>query len=527
MRRSLARATAACAAHALALVLGTSVAPATVDEKPPAEAGDTASVGAGSGRVEPDDVFAAAHSGTGRVEVESASWTYVDRAFPDRAYDGARTRSVGIGHLEWDRAYTRRVLFRFPVESAPGSVVESAVLRAEVVWSYDCVGDSLLQAHSVDPFHTGSTWNDQPTARALLDTRSVTGGQASCPVNGGVEFDVTEAYRWAVRRGESHVHLLLRERDESQSAAWRRLDVQDAPPVLMVDHGEPRARAKAVAHDGRALEPVPSRTTEGLAPSDDLSPRAGESDEVRVHEPPLGGPRWSGGEPARFRRGERAGRPAASGDRGGQVEDTIPTARGPPRSTPKEDDGFSPDVAPIGAEGTRRWRSEGAGRTVPGAPRWGGIRWWSRKSCHRRAGHGAGWPIVAGARSTPMRGAFVPRSDVSEAESGGALRREVEAARNRLCAWAPHGRVPGRRRCAGSLGPEGPPVPRPTSCADRPVSPPRFQWALPATAGVGATTRPSTRLSRFRSPARDPTRNSPTVRRGRSTRSPRTRVPRG
>lgn len=377
MRRSLARATAACAAHALAFALGTSVAPATADEKPPAEAGDTASAGAESGRVESGDVLAAAHADTERVEVESASWTYVDRAFPDRAYDGARTPSVGIGHLEWDRSYTRRALFRFPVESAPGSVVESAVLRAEVVWSYDCVGDSLLQAHSIDPFHTGSTWNDQPKARALLDTRSVTGGQASCPVNGGVEFDVTEAYRWAVRRGESHVHLLLRERDESQSAAWRRLDVEDAPPVLRVDHGEPRARAKAVAHDGRALEPAPSRTTEGLTSSDDLSPRAGESDEARVRDLALSGPHRVGGGPVRFRRGERTGHPAASDDRRGRVEDTIPMARGPPRTTPKEEDGFSPDVAPVRAEGTRRWRSEGAGRTVPGASRWGGVRWWS------------------------------------------------------------------------------------------------------------------------------------------------------
>lgn len=462
MRRSLARATAACAAHALAFALGTSVAPATADEKPPAEAGDTASIGAGSGRVESDDVFAAGHSDAGRVEVESSSWTYVDRAFPDRAYDGAETSSVGIGHLEWDRAYTRRALFRFPVESAPDSVVESVVLRAEAVWSYDCVGDSVLQLHRVDPFQPGSTWNDQPTARALLDTRSVPGGQASCPVNGGVEFDVTEAYQWAVRRGESHVHLLLRERDESESAAWRRFDVEDAPPVLRVDHGEPWARAKAVARDGRALEPVPSRTMEGPTPSDDLSPWAGESDEARVHEQPLGDPRRIGGEPARFRRGERVGHPAASGDRGGQVEDTIPTARGPPRSTPEEDDGFSPDVAPVRAEGTRRWRSEGAGRIVPGAPRWGGsgggqgVVSSPRRSQSRVVDRG-------GARSAPMREVFVPRSDVPETEPGGALCREVEAARNRLCAWAPHRRVPGRHRCAGSIGPEGPRRTHPTS----------------------------------------------------------------
>lgn len=334
MRRSLARATAACAAHALAFALGTGIAPATADEELPTNAGDTAAVGEGAPvPVASDDAFAPVSSGADRVEVESTSWTYVDRAFPDRAHDGVETEteSVGTGHLEWDRAYTRRALFRFPVESEAESFVESAVLRAEVVWSYDCAGDSVLQLHRVDPFHTGATWNDQPTSRALLDTRSVRGGQASCPVDGGVEFDVTEAYRWAVEQDETHVHLLLRERDESASSAWRRFDVEDDPPALRVDHGTPRAPAKAVAHDGRAPERAPFRTTEGPAPSDDLSLWAGESAPGHVHALVLGDPRRVGGERVRFHRGERNGYPTAPDDHWGQGEDTLPTARGPPR----------------------------------------------------------------------------------------------------------------------------------------------------------------------------------------------------
>lgn len=156
MRRSLARATAACAAHALAFALGTGIAPATADEELPTNAGDTAAVGEGSSApVASEDAFAPVRSGESRVEVESTSWTYVDRAFPDRAHDGVETESVGTGHLEWDRAYTRRALFRFPVEFEPDGFVESAVLRAEVVWSYDCAGDSILQLHRVDPSTPG------------------------------------------------------------------------------------------------------------------------------------------------------------------------------------------------------------------------------------------------------------------------------------------------------------------------------------------------------------------------------------
>ena len=490
MRRSLARATAACTAHALAFALGAVVVQATADEELPANAGGTDSAGEGPrGPVEFDDASDSARSGAGRTEAESTSWTYVDRAFPDRAYDGVETASVGVGHLEWDRAYTRRALFRFPVGSDPDGLVESAVLRADAVWSYDCRGDSELQLHRVDPFDTGATWNDQPAARELLDTRSVSGGRASCPVDAGVEFDATEAYRWAVEQGRSHVHLSLREGDESESAAWRRFDVQDDPPVLRVDRGEPEVRAEdatrdagAVTDGGHPVAPEPSRGTE------DHSLRAGEIGEVRVQNPVLGGPRRGGGELLRSHRGGRGGEPTASDDRRRRGEDTLPRARGPPLATARGDSGFSPGVAPVRAQRTGRSRSVGVGRTVHGAPQWGGGPEAAGEPCHRRNGHVAGWPIAVAARSEPKREAYVPpKSDVAGAGYRRALRREAEAARTRLCAWAPHGRVPGRLRCAGSTPPHGPataPVPA------APGTPGRARRAARAGGGAPRRSRP-------------------------------------
>lgn len=327
MRRSLTRATAVLATYALALSLG-GAATATADYKASASTDGAAGSGALSG--EPgrtpsadggeheqagslstsvtDTSFASVRSGRGRTEAESSLWTYVDRAFPDRTHDGAGTASVGIGRLAWDRVYTRRALFRFPVALDPDTVVDSAVLRAEAVWSYDCDSNSSVQLHQVDPFRNEVTWNEQPAARALLDTRKVRGGRAACPVSGGVEFDVTGAVQRAVDNGEPHLHLRLAERDESGTTAWRRFDVEDDPPVLVVDHSAPRTPGtdsgppdvptdvpdgprdgtavtgpsgdRDAVHDEDAQDPSPPRSVEGVALSGGTVPVIGGTDGV-------------------------------------------------------------------------------------------------------------------------------------------------------------------------------------------------------------------------------------------------------
>lgn len=391
MRRPPARATAACAAYALVLSLGTA-APAAADEEAPAATGGTAAPGergaawerggdpggtaaadeetrgptGDRGASAADGSNAPARLGGDRTEAGSSLWTYVDHAFPDRSYSGTETASVGTGRLAWDRVYTRRSLFRFPVEPTPGTTVESAVLRVQVVWSYDCGSDSHMQLHRVDPFDGGASWDGQPTVRALLDTRNVRGGRAECPVNGGVEFDVTEAYRQAAENGEPHLHLRLAERDESGSTAWRRFDVEDDPPVLVVDHRAPRTPGTASAPsgppgdspDGAAdagpsgdPDPVqdedspalfPTRLEKGPTPADGHLPPAGGSDGVRV-QGRVGrvfADRFrTGGAHSPSLRRERADRPTSLGGhrhrRRGR--NTVPGPRGPPATAPAAD----------------------------------------------------------------------------------------------------------------------------------------------------------------------------------------------
>ncbi|WP_017574426.1 LamG-like jellyroll fold domain-containing protein [Nocardiopsis kunsanensis] len=176
------------------------------------------------------------------VSASRPNWAYVDRAFANQAYYNPSVESVGVGRVEWDRVYTRRALFQFTVMGRtehPNTIIESATLRTEVEWAYDCNSDSHIQLHRTDAFDGSTTWNNQPTVREHQDTQNVTGGWAQCPSSSGVEFDATDAYQWGLDNDASHINLRLKERDESGTTAWRRIDTSDTPPVLVVDYNHP------------------------------------------------------------------------------------------------------------------------------------------------------------------------------------------------------------------------------------------------------------------------------------------------
>src|SRR5699024_11420536 len=109
-----------------------------------------------------------------------------------------------------------------------------------------CTTRSPIQLPWVAPVGPGPTRSARPTAQPLLDTRSIQGGKGTCPDEDGVEFDATQAYQRAVDNGESHLHLRLKERDESGTTAWHRFPVADTPPVLVVDHATPHTGATTV-----------------------------------------------------------------------------------------------------------------------------------------------------------------------------------------------------------------------------------------------------------------------------------------
>ena len=176
------------------------------------------------------------------VSASRPNWAYVDRAFPNQAYYNPSVDSVGVGRVEWDRVYTRRAFFQFTMMARtehPNTIIESATLRTEVDWAYDCNSDSHVQLHRTDAFNGSTTWNNQPTVREHQDTQNVTGGWAQCPSSSGVEFDATDAYRWGLDNDASHINLRLKERGESGTSAWRRFDTSDTPPVLVVDYNHP------------------------------------------------------------------------------------------------------------------------------------------------------------------------------------------------------------------------------------------------------------------------------------------------
>ncbi|MFW6639097.1 DNRLRE domain-containing protein [Nocardiopsis algeriensis] len=492
MRRSLTRATAACAASALALALW-AAAPVAAAEEPPSAGAPIAAAesphgqhpGNGAGTTPADDRPGPAHADGEAVEIGSDSWTYVDRAFPDKAYDGTESASVGTGRLAWDRVYTRRALFRFPVDA--GAPVDSAVLRVETVWSYDCHSDAHVQLHQVDPFGSGTTWNDQPAERALLDTRSVRGGRSSCPVSGGVEFDVTEAYRQAAAEGEPFLHLRLKERDESGSAGWRRFGAGDTGPVLAIEPGTaPAPDPGASAESSDAPRQVADRPQElaTAGPADrtpaqpaTTPPRRGTApgftgtENVHIRPPAPADPHRNGGGQARSTRWDRTGRPTAP-EHGRQQDGDVPhRPRGPPTPSRSGTAQRCPDhTAPVERRRHRLlpMRPSAGRRSAPAATRGDAGEPIPERRGERRFEDGR-----PGSRSTPQRpsralgrqrrqrGAreegpsAADTGHVRTAGPGGALPTETAAVRIPPCGWAPHG-GPGRRR-----------QPHPRCCAAR------------------------------------------------------------
>ncbi|MGW5877019.1 LamG-like jellyroll fold domain-containing protein [Nocardiopsis terrae] len=213
------------------------------------------------------------------VNASRPNWAFVDRAYPNQAYfNDSREDSVGVGRIEWDRVYTRRAFFQFTMMGRtmhPNTIINSATLRTEVDWAYSCNSNSYVQLQRVDAFNSKTTWNNQPSTRGgVLDTQNVTGGWATCPSTSGVEFDATDAYKWGLDNDASHIYLRLKERNESGTSAWRRFDVKDKPPVLVVDYNHPPQK------------PVTSTLSDslgGVCSTDADQPRLVNDTEIRLN----------------------------------------------------------------------------------------------------------------------------------------------------------------------------------------------------------------------------------------------------
>ncbi|MFL1380182.1 LamG-like jellyroll fold domain-containing protein [Nocardiopsis protaetiae] len=176
------------------------------------------------------------------VSANRPNTAYVDKTFPNQSYFNKK-ESVGVGYYSGgEGTFTRRAFMQFTVmgrTAHPNTIINSATLRTEVAWAYNCNSNSNVQLHRTDAFTSKTTWNNQPTARTLLDTQNVKGGWATCPATSGVEFNATTAYKWGVDNSASHIYLRLKEQNESATSAWRRFDFKNKPPVLVVNYNHP------------------------------------------------------------------------------------------------------------------------------------------------------------------------------------------------------------------------------------------------------------------------------------------------
>ncbi|WP_433701050.1 LamG-like jellyroll fold domain-containing protein [Nocardiopsis sp. CA-288880] len=184
------------------------------------------------------------------VSASRPNWAYVDQAYRNQTYYNRNIDSVGVGRFVDTATYIRRAFFQFTVmarTNQANTTINSATLRTEVDWAYNCNSNSYIQLHRTDAFNSKTTWNNQPTSRTLQDTQNVRGGWATCPSSSGVEFDATNAYKWGVDNDSSHIYLRLKERDESAVTAWRRFNVKNKPPVLVVNYNNPPSQVSAAS----------------------------------------------------------------------------------------------------------------------------------------------------------------------------------------------------------------------------------------------------------------------------------------
>ncbi|MFE1166035.1 LamG-like jellyroll fold domain-containing protein [Nocardiopsis sp. NPDC058789] len=181
------------------------------------------------------------------VNASRPNWGYVDSAYVNQSYFNPSRDSVGVGRYSGpEGTFTRRAFFQFTVMARTNqahTTINSATLRTEVDWAYNCNSDSRIQLQRVSAFNRNSTWRNAPaTQGGVVDTQNVRGGWATCPSSSGVEFDATSAYRWGVNNNASHIYLRLKERDEQGTAAWRRFNTKSKPPVLVVNYNNPPAQ---------------------------------------------------------------------------------------------------------------------------------------------------------------------------------------------------------------------------------------------------------------------------------------------
>ncbi|RZQ63509.1 LamG-like jellyroll fold domain-containing protein [Amycolatopsis suaedae] len=190
--------------------------------------------------VRPDEAFLADPATTYPVYIDPEyHWAGLKNhhAVVQSGHPDARNYDVNAGDLidlkagrATDGSGTSRSYMEMNLTRVRGTVIKGATLRTRVRHSHSCSGGPT-DVWLVGGIHAGTTWRNQPGWTRWLASNNRSNNAAYCPSDGGADFDVTGAVRDGAAGHWASVTLMLKAANESDTASWRRFDLN---PVLEV-----------------------------------------------------------------------------------------------------------------------------------------------------------------------------------------------------------------------------------------------------------------------------------------------------
>ena len=158
------------------------------------------------------------------------AWTSVWKAYPTSSYYNS-SDIARVGH-ENATGMTNRSFFRMNTSTVRGKHIISGTFRTFETHSWSC------SARYVEVWRTGSissstTWNNQPSWAAKLQTLNVAKGYSSSCPDGTVDFNVTAGVVTAAASNWADLTLGLRATSETDTYAWKKFANN---PTLEVDY---------------------------------------------------------------------------------------------------------------------------------------------------------------------------------------------------------------------------------------------------------------------------------------------------
>jgi hypothetical protein len=139
------------------------------------------------------------------VTLARATWTYVDRGFPDTSYYKT-TDDLKVGTYN-AAGNLLRSMVGFNLGVVASTDVLSATFNSRLVYSWSCTATQVQLYPLADgaSFGSGATWNKQPAVGPIAASNTVAGGYSSaCPAK-AVGFNITDEVAAAGRQPRLHV----------------------------------------------------------------------------------------------------------------------------------------------------------------------------------------------------------------------------------------------------------------------------------------------------------------------------------